>query len=111
MSVKSPVASSASRGPLGYRVAKSILGRPLRVLYDLRVEGLGHLPAEGPAILAANHRSFMGSLFLALSSPRLIAFLAKADYFDHRVTRWLLRGSGQIPLRRGSPKGTRRALS
>jgi len=62
-------------------------------------------------ILAANHRSFMDSIFLALTSPRPIAFLAKAEYFDARLTRWLFAGTGQIPVRRGSPAGARSALA
>ena len=54
-------------------------------------------------ILAANHRSFMNSIFLALASPDPVAFVAKAEYFESRVTSWLFSATGQIPLRRGSP--------
>ena len=84
------------RRPMLYRIAKSALDRPLRLAYRVDVEGLRHIPDEGPVILAANHRSFMDSIFLALSSPRPISFLAKAEYFDHRVSRWLFRGTGGI---------------
>jgi 1-acyl-sn-glycerol-3-phosphate acyltransferase len=62
-------------------------------------------------ILAANHRSFMDSIFLALASPGPVAFVAKAEYFDRRMTRWLFNATGQIPLRRGSPAGARQALA
>jgi 1-acyl-sn-glycerol-3-phosphate acyltransferase len=96
-------------GPLGYRLAKAVLGRPLRSAYDIDVEGAGWLP-DGPAILAANHRSFMDSVFLALVVDRPVSFLAKAEYFDRRRTAWMFRSTGQIPLRRGSPAGARRAL-
>jgi 1-acyl-sn-glycerol-3-phosphate acyltransferase len=53
----------------------------------------------------------MDSIFLALTSPRPISFLAKAEYFDSRVTRWLFTATGQIPVERGSPAGARRALA
>jgi len=96
-------------GPMGYRLAKAILGRPLRSAYDIDVDGAGWLP-DGPAILAANHRSFMDSVFLALVVDRPVSFLAKAEYFDRRRTAWMFRSTGQIPLRRGSPAGARRAL-
>jgi 1-acyl-sn-glycerol-3-phosphate acyltransferase len=98
-----------SSGPLGYRVAKSVLRRPLRRAYDIEVEDLGRLP-DGPAVLAANHRSFMDSVFLAAVVERPVAFLAKAEYFERRRTAWIFRSTGQIPLRRGSPAGARRAI-
>ena len=99
------------RVPLLYRAAKAVLGRPLRWLYTIDVDGLDHLPAEGPAVVAANHASFMDSIFLVLSCPRPITFIAKAEYFDHRMTRWIFRGTGQIPLRRGSPTSARGAMA
>ena len=96
-------------GPLGYRIAKAILGRPIRRAYDLEIDGLDRVP-EGSTILAANHRSFMDSIFMALVVDRPVSFLAKAEYFDRRRTAWIFRATGQIPLRRGSPKSARRAL-
>jgi 1-acyl-sn-glycerol-3-phosphate acyltransferase len=95
--------------PIGYRMAKAVLGRPLRWAYDIRVEGAGNVPS-GPAILAPNHRSFMDSIFLALAVDRPVTFLAKAEYFDNRRIAWMFRSTGQIPLRRGSPSGARQAL-
>jgi 1-acyl-sn-glycerol-3-phosphate acyltransferase len=94
---------------LGYRLAKALLAHPLHHAYDVEVDGLDRVPS-GPAILAANHRSFMDSIFLALVMDRPVSFLAKAEYFDHRATAWLFRSTGQIPLRRGNPAGARRAL-
>jgi 1-acyl-sn-glycerol-3-phosphate acyltransferase len=97
-------------GPLGYRLAKNVLSRPLRAAYRIDVDGIGHLPRTGGVIVAANHRSFMDSVFLALVADRPVSFLAKAEYFDRRRTAWLFRATGQIPVRRGSPAGARRAL-
>jgi len=96
-------------GPNGYRLAKALLGRPLRRAYGIDVDGAERVPV-GPGILAANHRSFMDSVFLALVVDRPVSFLAKAEYFDRRRTAWIFRSTGQIPLRRGSPAGARRAL-
>lgn len=95
--------------PFGYRLAKALLSRPLRRAYGVDVEGAERVP-DGPGILVANHRSFMDSVFLALVVDRPVSFLAKAEYFDRRRTAWIFRSTGQIPLRRGSPAGARRAL-
>jgi len=99
------------RGPVGYRVARAALNRPLKAAYDVDVEGVENVPAGEGVILAANHRSFMDSIFLALASPEPVAFVAKAEYFENRMTRWLFRATGQIPLKRGSPAGAREALA
>jgi len=95
--------------PIGYRVARGLLSRPLHRAYDIDVEGDARLP-DGPVVLVANHRSFMDSIFLALVVDRAVSFLAKAEYFDRRRTAWLFRSTGQIPLRRGNPAGARRAI-
>jgi 1-acyl-sn-glycerol-3-phosphate acyltransferase len=75
------------------------------------VEGLEQLPPSGPFVLAANHRSFMDSIFLALVIPRPITFIAKAEYFDKWPTAWIFRASGQIPLRRGVGSKADQALT
>jgi 1-acyl-sn-glycerol-3-phosphate acyltransferase len=76
----------------------------------VEVDGIANVPDSGPVIVAANHRSFMDSVFLALVVDRPVSFLAKAEYFDRRGTAVLFRAAGQIPVRRGSPTGARRAL-
>jgi 1-acyl-sn-glycerol-3-phosphate acyltransferase len=95
--------------PVGYRLAKALLSRPLRRAYEIDVDGDATLP-DGPVVLAANHRSFMDSVFLALVVDRAVSFLAKAEYFDRRRTAWIFRSTGQIPLRRGNPAEARRAI-
>ena len=101
----------SQRGPVAYRIAKAALNRPLRAAYQVDVQGLENVPADEGVILAANHRSFMDSIFLALASPEPVAFVAKAEYFENPMTRWLFRATGQIPLKRGSPAGAREALA
>ena len=94
-----------------YRAAKATLGPFLRHLWDIEVTGLDNLPTDGPYVLAANHRSFMDSIFLASVVPQPIAFMAKAEYFDRRSTAWLFRSTGQIPVRRGSSRGAVQAIA
>jgi len=92
------------------RPAKAVLGPVVDRCYDVRVEGLAHVP-EGPAVLAANHLSATDAVFLALAAPRPVTFIAKAEYFDRRRTAWFLRATGQIPLRRGNGAAAGRALA
>jgi 1-acyl-sn-glycerol-3-phosphate acyltransferase len=76
----------------------------------VKVEGRQHVPKQGPAILAANHRSFLDSIFLPLVVRRRVTFVAKAEYFDDPKTAWFFRGVGQIPIRREGGEASERAL-
>ena len=90
---------------------KVVLTPILRLGYRVRIEGREHIPKRGPVILAANHRSFMDSLFLPLVIRRRVTFVAKAEYFDSKKTAWFFRGVGQIPIRREGGSASERALS
>jgi 1-acyl-sn-glycerol-3-phosphate acyltransferase len=93
-----------------------LLGPWLRLLYRPQVEGLEHIPKDGPAILASNHLSFSDSFFLPLVVPRHITFLAKAEYFTGTgIKGWLSRaffsGGGQVPIDRSGGKASDAALN
>lgn len=94
---------------VAYRVVKFVLGGILKRLYRVRVEGLENLP-PGPAILAANHVSFLDSLFIPLVVPRRVTYLAKAEYWDSWKTRWFFDAVGQIPVRRQDSEKAKAAL-
>lgn len=89
-----------------YRLFKYVLLGPLlRLLGRPEVEGLRHVPKEGPVIIAANHLAVIDSLYLALVMPRRVTFLAKQEYFTGtgvkgRFQRWFFTASGQVPVDR-----------
>src|SRR5262245_61611050 len=93
-----------------YWVIKGLLTPVLHVAYRVRVDGRDHVPASGPVILAANHRSFLDSIFIPLMVRRRVTFVAKAEYFDDPKTAWFFRGVGQIPIRREGGSASQRAL-
>lgn len=96
---------------LAYRAIKSVLLPVLRFSYHFDVEGREHVPDGGPVILAANHRSFLDSIFLPSVVRRRVTFVAKADYFDDPKTAWFFRAVGQIPIRREGGSASERALA
>jgi 1-acyl-sn-glycerol-3-phosphate acyltransferase len=96
---------------VAYWILKAVLTPLLRLLYRVRVEGKENVPRQGPLILAANHRSFMDSLFLPLVIPRRVTFVAKAEYFDSKKTAWFFRAVGQIPIRREGGSASEGALA
>ncbi len=69
-----------------------------------RVEVLGadRIPAEGPVVLAVNHRNYLDGPFLLGFLPRLANCLVKVEAFTPRAGP-MLRTTGQIPVVRDRP--------
>ncbi|MEX2394095.1 MAG: lysophospholipid acyltransferase family protein [Actinomycetota bacterium] len=93
-----------------YRAIKKILGAGMNRAYRIRAEGLENVPADGNGIIAANHISFVDSLFIPLVIPRRVTYLAKAEYWDSWKTRWFFELVGQIPVRRDNSAKAAAAL-
>jgi 1-acyl-sn-glycerol-3-phosphate acyltransferase len=92
-----------------------VLGPVLKLIFRPKVEGLEHVPAEGPVIIASNHLSFADSIFMPLSVKRRVTFPAKAEYFTGkgikgRLVKLFMSGTGQIPIDRSGGKAARAAL-
>ncbi len=96
---------------MAYWVLKAILTPVLYLFYRVRVENCDAVPRTGPVILAANHRSFLDSIFLPLVLRRRVTFVAKAEYFDDPKTAWFFRAVGQIPIRREGGSAAEGALA
>jgi 1-acyl-sn-glycerol-3-phosphate acyltransferase len=95
-----------------YWTLKAVLTPVLRAVYRVRIEGREHLPRRGAVILAANHRSFLDSIFVPLAIGwRRVTFVAKAEYFEQRRTAWFFRAVGQIPIRRSGGSASDAALA
>ena len=50
-------------------------------------KGLENIPREGGAIIAANHLAVIDDALLPLTSPRMIHFMGKAEYFEGKGSR------------------------
>ena len=100
-----------------YQVMKhGVLGPPMKLLYRISVDGIEHIPAEGPAILASNHLSFIDSIFLPLVVDRRITFLAKSDYFTGPgvrgwATKHFMSAAGQVPIDRAGGRASMAAIT
>ena len=81
----------------GLRVATA----PLRRRWlDIEVVGQTNVPVDGPAIIAANHLSFIDSPLLMTELGRPVTFLGKAEYLGGRMTRTVFPRDGMIPVDR-----------
>ena len=94
--------------PPGYRFAAGLLRWGSRLLrWDVRFTGLEHVPADGPAIIVANHVSYVDPILIGLGVERrgrMVRFMAKRELFDHWFTGPVLRHADQILVdRKGDP--------
>lgn len=69
------------------------------------VEGSEHIPAEGGAVLASNHVSYLDFMFCGLVAHpkrRLVRFMCKESVFHTPVAGQLMRGMHHIPVDRAA---------
>jgi len=68
---------------------------------EVRSSGLGHVPAKGPLILAANHPgSILDAILLSTQVSRPIRYLARSGLFRAAPIATLFRSLGAIPVYR-----------
>ena len=79
-------------------------------LWRFDLQGFEQLPETGPAILCANHVSFLDSAFLIIQAPRNISFVGKSEYLDSWKTRRLFPALGMIPVDREGGEKAQTAL-
>ncbi len=87
--------------PIVYWIVRGILQPFFRVYFRLSRVGREHIPADGPVLLAANHRSFSDPFMIGLCPRRPLHFVAKVELFDKRWKAWILLALGAFPIRRG----------
>jgi glycerol-3-phosphate dehydrogenase (NAD(P)+) len=70
----------------------------------LRMRRIGRefIPADGPVVLASNHRSFFDPFMIGTMTRRPVYYVAKEELFQYnRVLSWLLNALGAFPVARG----------
>ena len=111
--------------PLATRLAESAIRTVCQFAarrIDLHVEGLEHLPATGPAILAARHfHHFYDGCLLVAVVPRPLKILVTLDWLKNPLGLRLMRGACEIvkwpvvvrsdsQVRQGGARAARRQL-
>jgi 1-acyl-sn-glycerol-3-phosphate acyltransferase len=73
------------------------------VLFDLKVDGLRHVPARGGVLIVSNHQGNLDPILLGVRMLRPLSYFAKSELFEaNALSNWLLRSLGGIPVRLGS---------
>jgi 1-acyl-sn-glycerol-3-phosphate acyltransferase len=83
-----------------YGLAKAVIRAISKPLFALTVEGEEHVPATGPLIVAANHRSYLDPPLLGAWFPRTVHWMAKKELFKIALFGPLIRAVHAFPVDR-----------
>jgi 1-acyl-sn-glycerol-3-phosphate acyltransferase len=89
----SPLEPCGLGNELGYAFCAGTLGVLMRRIFQLSRVDVRPLPAEGPVILAPNHRSFIDPLVVGSAVDRRSYYIMSRKYYDIRAINWFFRMS------------------
>ncbi|HET7387822.1 MAG TPA: lysophospholipid acyltransferase family protein [Nocardioidaceae bacterium] len=98
-----------------YQVMHATVPPVARAVWRPLIEGVEHVPPNGPVIVASNHLSFVDSLVIPIVAPRRVVFLAKESYFTGTglkgaAQRAWFTALGMIPVDRDDTKSALASL-
>lgn len=98
-----------------YRATQRTVAAACMVLCRAQIRGRENFPAQGPVIVASNHRALIDSIILSAIFPRRVSFIAKASPLNAPGLRgWAMRQVyellGIIPVDRSSRRDAAAAL-
>lgn len=70
----------------------------IRVMYRVRVDGIDHIPHEGPALIVCNHVSFVDALVIIAASRRPVRFVMDHAIFRLPILNFVFRQNRAIPI-------------
>jgi 1-acyl-sn-glycerol-3-phosphate acyltransferase len=91
-----------------YLLLRRIFILPFRSFFSIHTIGTKHIPSREGCIIAANHRSIIDPVAMAVLTPRVIHFMAKSELFANRPMVMFFTSMGSLPVRRG--KGDQGAI-
>ncbi|OLF19400.1 lysophospholipid acyltransferase family protein [Actinophytocola xanthii] len=99
-----------------HHLVRYVLAPAARLAYRPAVVGLENVPADGPVILASNHRAVLDTAVISLVVRRRVQFLGKAEYFTQpgfrgRAMAAFVGGLGYVPVERGNAHAGLAALN
>jgi 1-acyl-sn-glycerol-3-phosphate acyltransferase len=85
-----------------FRVYHDLLYLPYHMLFTLgfsmRLRGGRNMPLTGPALVVANHQSFLDPLLVGLVAHRPLVYLARKTLFRNRYFAALIRHLNAVPI-------------
>jgi 1-acyl-sn-glycerol-3-phosphate acyltransferase len=83
---------------LWWRFCHVVQANTFALGFSLRTEGGPHAPRSGPALVVANHQSFLDPVAVGLAFPRPLIYLARKSLFRNPIFSWLIRSLNAVPI-------------
>ncbi|HPL54165.1 MAG TPA: lysophospholipid acyltransferase family protein [Bacillota bacterium] len=95
-----------------YSFARALLIPIFLFFYNYRVIGRENIPKDGAYIVCSNHVSAIDPIFVGISIPHRMYFMAKVELFKNKLIGALMHGLGVFPIKRGEAdiKGIKTSL-
>jgi 1-acyl-sn-glycerol-3-phosphate acyltransferase len=98
MSLALPIMMDDPLSYLWYETIFWLSGPAMTLCFSLRTEGMSNVPPTGPALLIANHQSFLDPDLVGLAARRHLCFLARKTLFRNKLFTWLIRSLQAVPI-------------
>lgn len=73
-----------------------------KLFFHFEVKGRENIPKSGGFVLVSNHSSFLDPIFLSISCPRVLNYMARDSLFRNPLFGWWLLDVGVFPVKRWS---------
>jgi 1-acyl-sn-glycerol-3-phosphate acyltransferase len=83
---------------LWYDVTYWVTATVFTLGFSLRAEGGRNVPLSGPALLIANHQSYLDPVLVGLAARRHLCYLARKTLFDNPLFAALIRSYHAVPI-------------
>lgn len=85
-----------------YKLIAFLLRPIVKILFPYEVIGIENSKnLTGSYILCSNHLSNMDPVFFIISHPKPICFMAKAELFKNKISKWFFSALGAFSVKRG----------
>lgn len=101
------------RVPFLYKFGKIILTPIFKFYYNPTIINKENIPKEGPILIVGNHKHVYDQFLTIIATKRGIHYMAKKEYFDKKISKWIFTKVGCIPVNREikDTKATEMAIS
>ncbi len=94
-----------------YWIGRVLLLIFVRLFYRMQILGRENIPQDGPALLVANHVSYIDWALILVAQPRFVRFVIYSAWTKRRFLRYLLTWGRVIPIDAASgPKAILKSL-
>ena len=81
-----------------FRASYSMCSAVFTLGFSVRTAGMENMPLEGPALVVANHQSFVDPVLVGLAARRELIYLARRTLFKNPFFTALIRAYNAVPI-------------